>query len=187
MGAAKTSVRRRRAVPWLVLGLWIVVLAAVSPFASKLADVQHDRAVDYLPASADSTQVAKIEERLPGGEATQMVVVYHRDGGLTAADRATAAAQIARIADGHTLTAEPRGIPSADGTTVMYPVASTEPGTDEKARDRLVNDVRDIARGGDGLGVDVGGEEPSPPTPARSTTRSADRCSTPPPRSSPCC
>jgi hypothetical protein len=31
------------------------------------------------------------------------------------------------------------------------------------------------------------GKGPSPPTPPRSTTRSADRCSTPPPRWSPCC
>lgn len=112
MGAAKTSVRRRRAVPWLVLGLWIAVLAIASPFAAKLGDVQRDRAVDYLPASADSTQAAKIEERLPGGEATEMVVVYHRDGGLTAADKATAASQIDRIADAHTLTDEPAGVPS---------------------------------------------------------------------------
>ncbi|WP_078916609.1 MMPL family transporter [Streptomyces viridochromogenes] len=157
MGAARTSTRRRRAVPWLVLGLWVAVLALASPFASKLADVQRDRAVDYLPASADSTQVAKIEDRLPGGEATEMVVVYHRDGGLTAGDRATAAGQIERIAGAHRLTGEPRGIPSRDGATLMYPVASTEPGQDEKARDALVNDVRDIARGGDGLSVDVGG------------------------------
>ncbi|WP_030043042.1 MMPL family transporter, partial [Streptomyces resistomycificus] len=158
MGAARTSVRRRRAVPWLVLGLWIAVLALASPFASKLSDVQRDRAVDYLPASADSTQVAKIQERLPGGEATEMVVVYHRDGGLTAADRATAADQVKRIAGAHQLTGEPRGVPSRDGTTLMYPVASTEPGTDEKARDALVNDVRDIATSADGLTVDVGGE-----------------------------
>ncbi|QOV38427.1 MMPL family transporter [Streptomyces ferrugineus] len=157
MGAARTSTRRRRAVPWLVLALWIGVLALASPFASKLGDVQRDRAVDYLPASADSTQVAKIQDRLPGGEATEMVVVYHRDGGLTARDRATAAEQIERIAGTHRLTDQPRGIPSQDGTTLMYPVASTEPGQDEEARDALVNDVRDIARGGDGLGVDVGG------------------------------
>ncbi|PWI18516.1 hypothetical protein DI272_33520 [Streptomyces sp. Act143] len=157
MGAATTSARRRRAVPWLVLGLWIAVLALASPFASKLADVQHDRAVDYLPAGADSTQVAKIQDRLPGGEATEMVVVYHRDSGLTAADKATAAQQIERIAGAHQLTAAPQGVPSKDGTTLMYPVASTEPGTDEKARDALVNDVRDIAHGGDGLSVDVGG------------------------------
>ncbi|MCL8014659.1 MMPL family transporter [Streptomyces sp. AS02] len=145
-------------MPWLVLGLWIAVLALASPFASKLADVQRDRAIDYLPASADSTQVAKIQDRLPGGEATEMVVVYHRDGGLTAADKATAADQIDRIASAHKLTGEPRGIPSRDGTTLMYPVASTEPGQDEEARDELVNAVRDMAKGEDGLAVDVGGE-----------------------------
>ena len=106
-------------MPWLVLGLWIAVLALASPFASKLADVQRDRAVDYLPASADSTQVARIEDRLPGGEATEMVVVYHRDGGLTAQDRATAAGQIERIAGAHRLTGEPQGIPARDGATRM--------------------------------------------------------------------
>nr|WP_107906627.1 MMPL family transporter [Streptomyces chartreusis] len=156
MGAVGTSARRR-GVPWLVLGLWIVALVAVSPFASKLADVQRDRAVDYLPASADSTQVAKIQEQLPGGETTELVVVYHRDGGLTAGDRATAAGQIERIAGEHKLTGEPRGVPSRDGTTLMYPIATTEPGTDEEARDLLVNDVRDVARGSDGLSVEVGG------------------------------
>ncbi|GGP86275.1 membrane protein [Streptomyces griseomycini] len=144
-------------MPWLVLGLWVAVLALASPFASKLSDVQRDRAVDYLPASADSTQVAKIQDRLPGGEATEMVVVYHRDGGLTAADRATAADQIAEIAGAHTLTGRPAAVPSEDGTTLMYPVASTEPGQDEEARDALVNAVRDVARGGDGLSVEVGG------------------------------
>ncbi|GGX12247.1 MMPL family transporter [Streptomyces chartreusis] len=156
MGAVGTSARRR-GVPWLVLGLWVVALVAVSPFASKLADVQRDRAVDYLPASADSTQVAKIQEQLPGGEATELVVVYHRDGGLTAGDRATAAGQIERIAGEHKLTGEPRGVPSRDGTTLMYPIATTEPGTDEEARDLLVNDVRDVARSSDGLSVEVGG------------------------------
>ncbi|MFC7884843.1 MMPL family transporter [Streptomyces sp. NPDC057376] len=165
MGAARTHGGtdagrrggRRRAVPWLVLGLWIAVLAIASPFASQLSDVQRDRAVDYLPASADSTQVAKIQDRLPGGEATEMVVVYHRDTGLTAADKATAAGQIAEIASAHPLTDRPAGIPSEDGTTLMYPVASTEPGQDEEARDALVNDVRAIAEGGDGLSAEVGG------------------------------
>ncbi|MFG2321406.1 MMPL family transporter [Streptomyces sp. NPDC048568] len=157
MGAVRTSGGRRRAVPWLVLGLWIAVLAIASPFASKLADVQRDRAVDYLPAGADSTQVAKIQDRLPGGETTEMVLVYHRDAGLTAADRATAADQAAEIAGAHELTGRPAGIPSEDGTTLMYPVAGTEPGQDEEARDALVNAVRDIARGGDGLSVEVGG------------------------------
>ncbi|WP_369259081.1 MMPL family transporter [Streptomyces sp. R35] len=159
MGPEKTTTRtRRRAVPWVLLGLWVAVLAAVGPFAAKLADVQHDRAVDYLPASADSTQVAKIEDQLPGGETTELVLVYHRDGGLSTADRATAARQIAEITKENPLTGTPKGVPSRDGTTLMYPVASSAPGTDEKKRDAFVNDVRDVARGADGLSVDVGGQ-----------------------------
>jgi len=159
MGPEKTTTRtRRRAVPWVLLGLWVAVLAAVGPFAAKLADVQHDRAVDYLPASADSTQVAKIEDQLPGGETTELVLVYHRNGGLSAADRATAARQIAEITQENPLTGTPKGVPSRDGTTLMYPVASSAPGTDEKKRDAFVNDVRDVARGADGLSVDVGGQ-----------------------------
>ncbi|MFE9097756.1 MMPL family transporter [Streptomyces sp. NPDC007264] len=158
MGPAQTRTRaRRRAVPWLVIGLWVAVLAAVGPFASRLADVRHDRVTDYLPASADSTRVARIQDRLPGGQTTELVLVYHRDGGLTAADRATAGRQIAEVAGRHALTATPRGTPSRDGTTLLYPVTSNEPGSDEKKRDALVEDVRGVAHSGNGLTVQVGG------------------------------
>ncbi|WP_133912910.1 MMPL family transporter [Streptomyces sp. NBC_00582] len=149
---------RGRAVPWAVLGLWIAVIALVGPFAAKLGSVQHDKVTDYLPASADSTQAAKIEEKLPGGETTEMVLVYHRDGGLSAADRKTAAGQVAEIAGQHKLIGgAPKGIPSKDGTTLMYPVASNEPGADEEKQDQLVTDVREVAQGEGGLSVDVGG------------------------------
>ncbi|GAB2589417.1 MMPL family transporter [Streptomyces capparidis] len=153
----KNKRARRRAVPWLVLVLWVAVLAVAAPFAAKLGDVQQNRAVDYLPAGADSTQVAEIQDRLPGGETTELVLVYHREGGLTAADRDAAAAQVAEIADRHRLTAEPRGVPSEDRTTLMYPIASTEPGADEELREKFVEDVRDVARDENGLSVDVGG------------------------------
>ncbi|MEU6271616.1 MMPL family transporter [Streptomyces populi] len=158
MGAGETRARsRRRAVPWAVLALWIGLLAVVGPFAAKLSDVQHDRAVDYLPSSADSTRVAKTEDRLPGGEATELVLVYHRDGGLRPADRDTAARQVAAITRANPLTGTPRAVPSPDGSTLMYPLASTAPGTDEKKRDAFVHDVRDVARGTDGMSVVVGG------------------------------
>ncbi|MFI2432075.1 MMPL family transporter [Streptomyces sp. NPDC018693] len=156
MGAGNTRTRRR-AIPWVVLALWIGVLALASPFAAKLGDVQRDRVTDYLPANADSTQVAELQELLPGGETTEIVLVYHRDAGLTAADRATAGEQVARIGQEHRLAAEPQGIPSQDGTTLMYPVTSNEPGDDEDLRTAFVDDVRDIARGTDGLSVEVGG------------------------------
>ncbi|MET9729495.1 MMPL family transporter [Streptomyces sp. NPDC006458] len=156
MGAATTQTRRR-AVPWLLLALWIGVLAVASPFAAKLADVQHDRITDYLPASADSTKVAELQEQLPGGETTQLVLVYHRDGGLTPADRETAERQVARIAGEHELTAAPRSVPAGDGATLMYPMATNEPGSDEDLRDAFVEDVRESAHSADGLTVEVGG------------------------------
>ncbi|OKK18979.1 hypothetical protein AMK09_18660 [Streptomyces sp. CB02488] len=144
-------------MPWAVVALWVAVIAIAGPLAGKVSDVQANHAVDYLPASADSTQVAKIQEALPGGESTDLVLVYHRDAGLTPADRTEAARQSARVAADHTLTAPPRAVPSEDGTTLMYPVSTTEPGQDDDSRTAFVDEVRETAKGGDGLSVRVGG------------------------------
>ncbi|WP_345570684.1 MULTISPECIES: MMPL family transporter [Streptomyces] len=157
MGAARTPTRRRRAVPWAVLGLWLAALVLVGPLAGKFSDVQQNRAVDYLPDSADSTQVARVQDQLPGGEATDLVLVYHRDGGLTAADRQTAADQVTEVGGAYDLSGTPQGIPSEDGSTLMYPVSSNQPGQDEEARNAFVDGVRDIAESGAGLSVEVGG------------------------------
>ncbi len=78
-----------RWVPWLVIGLWLVLAAGMVPLSAKLSSVTTDSAVDTLPASAESTKVAVLEDSLPGGEDSTFVFVYHRDDGLTDADRAT--------------------------------------------------------------------------------------------------
>ncbi|WP_079084670.1 MMPL family transporter [Streptomyces dysideae] len=157
MGGTRTTARRRRAVPWMVVGLWLAALVLVGPLAGKFGDVQQNRAVDYLPDSADSTQVARIQDELPGGESTDLVLVYHRDGGLTAGDRQTAVEQVAEVGTAYELSGTPKGIPSEDGTTLMYPVSSTSPGQDEEARNAFVDGVREITEGSGGLSVEVGG------------------------------
>jgi RND superfamily putative drug exporter len=144
-------------VPWVVVGLWLAALVFVGPLAGRFGEVQQNRAVDYLPDSADSTQVARIQEELPGGESTDLVLVYHRDGGLTAADRSAAAAQVAEVEDAYELSQPPRGVPSGDGDTLMYAVSSTQPGQDEDARDAFVDGVREITVGTGGLSAEVGG------------------------------
>ncbi|CAL9552907.1 Apo-petrobactin exporter [Streptomyces sp. enrichment culture] len=144
-------------MPWAVAGLWVVALVLLLPLAGKFADVQQNRAVDYLPDGADSTQVARVQDELPGGESTDLVVVYHRDGGLTAADRETAAAQIAGVEREFELSDAPRGVASADGSTLMYPVSSTEPGQDEEAQLAFVDGVRETVGGTGGLSAEVGG------------------------------
>lgn len=163
------EIKRRRLLPWAVVGLWVVVIAVAAMFAGKLSGVQRDEAVDYLPASADSTHVEKVRQELPGGETTDLIVVYHRDGGLTAADRTTAEEQLARVASEQKLTAPPRGIPSDDGTTLMYPIASAladEPGVEkDEAQIAFVEDVRAVTTadgggggsGDSGLSIEVGG------------------------------
>ncbi len=157
MGPVKRGTQGRRAVPWAVAGLWVAALVLLLPLAGKFADVQQNRAVDYLPAGADSTQVARVQDELPGGESTDLVVVYHRDGGLTAADRETAAAQIAEVERDFELSDVPRGVPSADGGTLMYPVSSTRPGQDEEAQLAFVDGVRETVGGAGGLSAEVGG------------------------------
>ncbi|NJP51620.1 MMPL family transporter [Streptomyces sp. SBST2-5] len=157
MGAGRTASPGRRALPWVVVGLWLAALVVLGPLAGKFSDAQQNRAVDYLPDSADSTQVARIQDQLPGGEATALVVVYHRDGGLTGQDKRVAGEQIAEIKETYRLANEPQGVPSKDGSTLMYPVSSTEPGQDEEARDAFVDGVREIAEGGGGLSAEVGG------------------------------
>lgn len=84
-------------MPWAVVGLWVAALVLLGPFAGTFSGIQQNRAVDYLPGSADSTRVARIQDELPGGESTDLVLVHHRDGGLTDADRQAAARQIDRL------------------------------------------------------------------------------------------
>ncbi|WP_413759716.1 MMPL family transporter [Streptomyces sp. MMBL 11-3] len=87
-GGAPAGRLAGRWVPWLVIGLWLVLAAAMVPLSGKLSSVTTDSAVDTLPAGAESTKVAALDDTLPGGEDSTFVFVYHRADGLTAADRA---------------------------------------------------------------------------------------------------
>ncbi|MFD7031684.1 MMPL family transporter [Streptomyces sp. NPDC059917] len=181
MGHTERTQRYRRAIPWGVLVLWVIALAVAGPFAGTLGDAQRDGTADYLPSGADSTQVARLQEKLPGGEVTGLLLVYHRDGGLTAADRAAAERQVEEVTvpagttaarpagapvalagskDPRDFGAVPRGpgVPSADGATLMYALSTTAPGTDDAAKKAFVEAVREHVRGSGGLSAAVGGE-----------------------------
>ena len=78
-----------RRTKWVVLAIWIVAFAALSPLGSKLADETRDDTTSFLPESAESTEVVSIlDEQFEAGETTQGIIVYRRAGGLTEADRA---------------------------------------------------------------------------------------------------
>jgi RND superfamily putative drug exporter len=77
-----------RRAKWLVLVIWIIAVAAMSPLGSKLQDETTDDTTSFLPASAESTKVVKaLDEDFEAGETTQGLLVYEDKDGLDAADK----------------------------------------------------------------------------------------------------
>jgi RND superfamily putative drug exporter len=94
------SIATGRRSKWLILVAWIVLAVALGPLGQKLSDVTRDDTTSFLPASAESTDVVKILDKdFAGGETTQGLIVYQRQGGLTAADQRTIADDASKLAD----------------------------------------------------------------------------------------
>ncbi|MBL1073932.1 MMPL family transporter [Nocardia sp. 2] len=141
---------------WLLIGLWIAVLVALTPWAGSLDEVKSDKETDYLPAAAQSTMVAELEATLPGGTSNVFIVVYQRASGLTDADKATATRQFETLKTTYgNGTGPDRPIGSADGQALMYPVMVDE-SHGETAE--YIEDFRSrVAEHPDGLSVQVTG------------------------------
>src|SRR5690349_5933409 len=136
-----------RWVPWLVIGLWVALAAVMVPLSGKLSSVTTDRAVDTLPAGAESTKVAVLEDSLPGGEDNTFVFVYHRAGGLTDADRTTVGRHYDTLAKRYppeAATGEdddgPPTRPSTDGEAMMF---TLDVSTTYGAPEAVVGPLRD--------------------------------------------
>ncbi|GAB7037092.1 MULTISPECIES: MMPL family transporter [Catenuloplanes] len=153
-----------RWVPWLVIGLWVALAAVMVPLSGKLSSVTTDKAVDALPASAESTKVAVLEESLPGAEDNTFVFVYRRADGLTYADRATVERHYDTLAKRYppkTVTSGeedddgPSISPSTNGKAMMFTIdMSTTYGPPEE----LVGPLREATKDRPaGLELDVTG------------------------------
>ncbi|WP_274556001.1 MMPL family transporter [Streptomyces spiramyceticus] len=79
---------------WVVVVLWLLVMMLAFPLASKLTDAQDNDAASWLPGKAESTQVLEESEEFRP-EVITAIVVYARESGLTAADRARIADDVA--------------------------------------------------------------------------------------------
>ncbi|MBQ1090852.1 MMPL family transporter [Streptomyces sp. B93] len=152
-----------RRAKWLVLGLWVVVLLIVAPLAQKLTDAQDNDAQSWLPGSAESTQVLEISEDFRP-EQIPAVVIYARDGGLTAEDRARIAEdvrELKQLRDHGIRGAETRG-PVYDRETdpraaqVFVPITMDEQGWERISP--AVESIRDdVGESTGGLAVHITG------------------------------
>jgi len=77
-----------RRAKWVVLVVWLAVLAAAGPLAGRFESVQKNENSSFLPGSAESVKALDAIKRFPSGELTPAVVVVRRAPGLTSADRA---------------------------------------------------------------------------------------------------
>ncbi|MFF9037243.1 MMPL family transporter [Streptomyces sp. NPDC014892] len=152
-----------RRAKWIVLGLWLVVLFVVAPFATKLTDAQDNDAASWLPGSAESTQVLEISEGFRP-EQIPAVVVYARESGLTAEDRATIEADVRELKQltAHKIIGDQTRGPVYDRATDPRAAQVYVPITmDEKGWERIapaVDSIRDdVGEGGDGLAVHITG------------------------------
>ena len=82
------------AVVWLVA---TIVTAGVLDLPGKFTEAENNESTSFLPGDAESTTALAASERFQGGELAPLVIVYRREGGLTAADKRRIAADRAAL------------------------------------------------------------------------------------------
>ncbi|RZS29601.1 RND superfamily putative drug exporter [Herbihabitans rhizosphaerae] len=131
-----------RVASWITAGIWVIMLVLAAPFAADMGSVQSDKQTDRLPAAAESTRLHELAERIPGDESDQVLVVYHRDGGLTEADMTVAHRHRDALAVHYGQTMPP--VRSDDRSTAMFAVQRVAEHEDEKATSAFVEHVRQV-------------------------------------------
>ncbi|WP_327271759.1 MMPL family transporter [Streptomyces sp. NBC_01224] len=133
---------------WLTLVVWLIVVVAAVPLAGQLSELEKDGLTVELPRGAESTEVAGLADRFDEGRISLGIVVYVRDSGLTALDRAKVASDIEEFATLAAGAVEPAR-PSEDGKalTALVPLdkhdSTALADNAEKVRDRATSDRPD--------------------------------------------
>jgi RND superfamily putative drug exporter len=145
---------------WLVVGFWVVVVLVAYPLMGKLNGAEKNDASAWLPASAESVKVLDVQSRVQPPNTYSGVVVYYRASGLTAADRAKAAADARRFAGlPGVVPGQVAGpVPSADGMAMQTLVSVNVGSQGWNGAIAPVDSMRTIAASGaNGLATHVTG------------------------------
>ena len=148
-----------RRAKWFVLLFWVLVFLGLNGanIFEKYADAEQNRSVDYLPANAESVKVLDQVDDFPSGERFAAVVVYRRDGGLTATDKQLVEKDRGELTRLATAGRPPPPTLSQDGTTALNVVPLKTTGEAEILTGD-VDAVREVAEGApSGLKVEVTG------------------------------
>ena len=88
-----------RRAKWVILAAWLLVLfgSSAANLPGKFSDNERNESTSFLPGDAESTKALEQSKQITGGENVAALIVYRREGGLTAADQARIRADIARL------------------------------------------------------------------------------------------
>ena len=146
---------RLKWIKWVVLVFWVVLLAVMGPLAGKLSSAEKNDATSFLPGKAESTKVFNELKTFPGGDAIDLVFVYARDSGLTAADKAAIERnRTALVADKAVVGVTPPVIYSANKQAALISVDVPSNSNANKLLDTL-NELRTVSRAGLPPGLDT--------------------------------
>jgi RND superfamily putative drug exporter len=87
-----------RRAKWLVLVFWLILVVVAGPLSGKLTGAEKNDSSAWLPPKAESTQVLDLRSKVVSPNVYPAVVVYQRPSGVTAADKAKAAADAVKFA-----------------------------------------------------------------------------------------
>jgi putative drug exporter of the RND superfamily len=156
-GSAARLLTGRR-TKFLVLVFWLVLVGIAGPLAGKLTGAQKNDSASWLPGSAESTKVLDIQQSFQSPNALPAVITYDRPSGLTAADRAKAAADARELAGFEGVQGKPTGpFPSADGKALQTVVVFDLGADGWQKAPGIADRIRDLPGGGGGLAVHVTG------------------------------
>ncbi|CAN5468542.1 MMPL family transporter [soil metagenome] len=155
------SVAGSRRAKWIVALVWLIVMGVVgaADLPAKFMDAEKNESTSFLPGDAESTKALEKTERLQGGEKAAIVVVYHRDGGLTIADRRKinadrAALNKLKLANTSRFALQ---VKSPDKTTAIYQAQITVDGESDTILDPVDAVRKRVSDPGGGLEVKVSG------------------------------
>ncbi|HET9732807.1 MAG TPA: MMPL family transporter [Acidimicrobiales bacterium] len=135
-----------RRTKFVVLFLWLVIVAAIGPLSGKLSGAEKNEAQSWLPGSAESTKVLALQTAFQPPDVLPAVVVFERQGGLSVVDREAIAKDAARLATLAPVAGPVAGpVFSADGAAAETVVPYNVGPDGWKHASSLVDRVRSMA------------------------------------------
>jgi RND superfamily putative drug exporter len=149
-----------RRAKWLILVFWVVLVVLAGPLSGKLTGAEKNDASSWLPPKAESTQVLNLRSTVVSPNVYPAVIVYDRPSGVTAADKAKAKADAAKLESlpgvVHGTVSGP--FPSADGKAIST-IASVDLGSKGwSGAGTIADSLRGVATAGaSGMSVHITG------------------------------